>query len=67
MTKQQVIKKLAAMQIADAVEFTYCNVLKRYEVKVYLGNWVMKGSARRREYIPELAEMLYCKAIEKQY
>ena len=67
MTKAQVIKKLENMRIAEDVEFTYCNVLKSYEVRVYYNEKVYIGRARRREMVPVIAEQLYCKGIEQSY
>lgn len=67
MTKQQVINSLKKMMIDDAVEFKYCNVLKKYEVRVYLGDRVSISSCRSRDSIPAIAERLYCEQVSRLY
>ena len=61
------IAKLKKMQIADAVEVAYCNVLKSYELKVWLNEKCIKGKARTRESVVEKAEQWYCELISRSY
>jgi len=67
MTKTQMIAKLQKMQIADAVDVTYCNVLKSYELKVWLNEKCINGKAKTRESVVKKAEQWYCELISRSY
>ena len=61
------IAKLQKMQIADAVDVTYCNVLKSYELKVWLNEKCINGKAKTRESVVKNAEQWYCELISRSY
>jgi hypothetical protein len=67
MSKTQMIAALKKMQIADAVDVTYCNVLKSYEVKVWLNDRCKRGNARTRESAVAKSEQWYCELIAESY
>jgi hypothetical protein len=67
MTETQMTKTLNKMRIADAVEVQYCNVLKIYQVKVWLNDRCKRGTARSRDAVITVAERGYCELISESY
>jgi hypothetical protein len=67
MSKTQMIAALKKMQIADAVDVTYCNVLKSYELKVYFNDRCIRGNVRTRAAVVAKAEQWYCDLVSRSY